>query len=154
MKKACTALHKENYLYISCSAFSTVEETEQINETYTSIWMQSKGYGCPGSSKIIIINGPCRNGCGTLKNSHCSMAMSVEHRSKFAALHRQWWRLHISEKFSSWKINSNKTNKIVTNTLIIVYKILIDKCFHMLNHSAQKILMISRYSCCSICCGK
>ena len=37
MKKACTALHKENYLYISCSAFSTVEETEQINETVTGV---------------------------------------------------------------------------------------------------------------------
>ena len=29
------------------------------------------------------------------------MAMSAEQRSKFAAIHRQWWRLHISEKFSS-----------------------------------------------------
>ena len=28
------------------------------------------------------------------------MAMSAEHRSKFAALHRQWRRLHMSEKFS------------------------------------------------------
>ena len=28
--------------------------------------------------------------CGTLKNPHCSMAMSAEHRSKFAALHREW----------------------------------------------------------------
>ena len=30
---------------------------------------------------------PCRSGCGTLKNPHCSMAMSAEHRSKFAALY-------------------------------------------------------------------
>ena len=28
--------------------------------------------------------------CGMLKNPHCLMAMSAEHRSKFAALHRQW----------------------------------------------------------------
>ena len=28
------------------------------------------------------------------------MAISAEHRSKFAALHWQWWRLQISEKFS------------------------------------------------------
>ena len=38
------------------------------------------------------------------------MAMSAEHRSKFAALHRQWWRLHMSEKFSSGTINSKQTN--------------------------------------------
>ena len=29
------------------------------------------------------------------------MTMSAEHRSKFAALRQQWWRLHMSEKFSS-----------------------------------------------------
>ena len=49
--------------------------------------------------------------CGTLKNPHCSMAMSAEHRSKFAALYRQWWRLHMSETFSSGTINSKQTNK-------------------------------------------
>ena len=37
------------------------------------------------------------------------MAMSDEHRSKFAALHRQWWRLHMSEKFSSGTINPKQT---------------------------------------------
>ena len=31
---------------------------------------------------------PCHSGCGTLKNPHCSMTMSTEHRSKFAALHQ------------------------------------------------------------------
>ena len=49
--------------------------------------------------------------CGTLKNPHCSMDMSAEHRSKFAALQRQWWRLHMSETFSSGTINSKQTNK-------------------------------------------
>ena len=39
------------------------------------------------------------------------MAMSAEHRSKFAALHRQWWRLHMSEKFSSGTINFKQTDK-------------------------------------------
>ena len=39
------------------------------------------------------------------------MAMSAEHRSKFAALHRQLWRLHVSEKFSSGSIHSKQTNK-------------------------------------------
>ena len=37
------------------------------------------------------------------------MPMSAEHRS-IAALHRQWWRLHMSEKFPSGTINSIKTN--------------------------------------------
>ena len=36
-------------------------------------------------------------------NSHCSMAMSTEHRS-FAALHRHWWHLHMSEQFSNGTI--------------------------------------------------
>ena len=34
------------------------------------------------------------------------MAISAEHRSKFAAIHRQWWRLHMSEKFSSGTITA------------------------------------------------
>ena len=32
------------------------------------------------------------------------MAMSAEYRSKFAALHQQSWRLHMSEVFSSGTI--------------------------------------------------
>ena len=39
------------------------------------------------------------------------MAMSVEHRSKFEALRRQWWRLQMSEEFSSRTINLIQTNK-------------------------------------------
>ena len=38
------------------------------------------------------------------------MAMSAERKSKFAALHRQWWFLHVIEKISSGTINS-KQNK-------------------------------------------
>ena len=53
----------------------------------------------------------CHSRCGTLKNPHCSMAMSVEHRSKFSVLHRQWWRLHISEQISSGTKNPKQTNK-------------------------------------------
>ena len=34
-----------------------------------------------------------------------------EHRSRFAALHLQWWRLHMSEKFSSGTKNLKQTNK-------------------------------------------
>ena len=39
------------------------------------------------------------------------MTMSVEHRLKFAALRRQWWRLHMSEKFSSWTNTHKQTNR-------------------------------------------
>ena len=42
------------------------------------------------------------------------MAMSAEQRSKFAALHRQWWHLHMSEKISSGTINSKQTPKPYT----------------------------------------
>ena len=42
------------------------------------------------------------------------MAMSAEHRSKFAALHRQWWRLQISENSPVGRITPNKqTNKFL-----------------------------------------
>ena len=40
------------------------------------------------------------------------MVMSVEQRSKFAALHRQWWRLQMREKFSSGTKKSKQTNLI------------------------------------------
>ena len=50
----------------------------------------AKGCECHGSSEMTILNGcpVSQYMCGTLKNPHCSMAMSAEHRSKFAALHR------------------------------------------------------------------
>ena len=51
-----------------------------------------------------------------LKRPHCSMAMSAEHRSKFAALHRQWWRLHMSVKFSSGTNQKQNTNSRTTIT--------------------------------------
>ena len=35
-----------------------------------------------------------------LKNSHCSVAITAEHRSKFAVLNRQWRRLQMSKQFS------------------------------------------------------
>ena len=37
------------------------------------------------------------------------MAMSAEHRSKFATLHRQPWRMQMSEKFLSGTKNSKQT---------------------------------------------
>ena len=41
------------------------------------------------------------------------MAIGPEHGLKFAALHRQWRRLHMSEKFSSGakKTNNKHTKK-------------------------------------------
>ena len=51
-------------------------------------------------------------GVGRLKNPHCSMSINAAHRGKFAALHRQWWRLHMSKKFQSWTKNSKQTNNL------------------------------------------
>ena len=51
--------------------------------------------------------------------------MRAEHRSKFATLNRQWWRLHMSEKFSSGKKTPKQTNNIqgsVTFSALYRYK--------------------------------
>lgn len=40
-----------------------------------------------------------------LKNLFCSMAVSADHRSKYAALHRQCLCLHMNEKILSDKKN-------------------------------------------------
>ena len=58
----------------------------------------------------VLGGAPCHSRWGTLKNPHCPMAMSAEHRSKFAALYRQWWRLRMSDKFLSRTKNSKQTN--------------------------------------------
>ena len=56
------------------------------------------------------------------------MAMSAEHRSKFAALLRQWWRLHMSEKFSSGTINFKyKQNKQIQWKIITKLRKYIDE---------------------------
>ena len=39
------------------------------------------------------------------------MTISAEQMSTFAALHRQWWRLHLSEKISSGTKSPNKRSK-------------------------------------------
>ena len=39
------------------------------------------------------------------------MGMSADQRSKFAAFHRQWCRLHMSEKFSSGTKSHKQTNE-------------------------------------------
>ena len=43
------------------------------------------------------------------------MAMSAEYRSKFSALQRQWWRLHMSEKISSGKKKTKKQSSKFTS---------------------------------------
>ena len=42
---------------------------------------------------------------------HCSMAIRAEHRSKFAALRRQWWRLQMVEQFSGVTEHSKQMEK-------------------------------------------
>ena len=54
---------------------------------------------CPVSQLV------CHSRCGTLKNPHCSMAMTAVHTSKFAVLHR-YCNISMSEK--EWTINPNK----------------------------------------------
>ena len=39
------------------------------------------------------------------------MVMSAKHRSKFAAIHRLWWRIHLSEKILEWDYKPNKQQK-------------------------------------------
>ena len=39
------------------------------------------------------------------------MAISAEHMLKVVTLHRQWWRIQMSEKFSSGTKKSKQTNK-------------------------------------------
>ena len=50
--------------------------------------------------------------CGTLKKHHCSIAKSVDYRSKQARLHGLWERLHMKEKFFSGKKTNKQTNRL------------------------------------------
>ena len=47
------------------------------------------------------------------------MAISAEHKSKFAALHRQLWRFQMSEKFSSGTKNHKETNNHVKDNNLL-----------------------------------
>ena len=68
------------------------------------------------------------------------MAISAEHRSKFATLHRQWWRLQMSEKFSSGMKNSKQTNQHRIGEVPNAYTQLF-----------EEIIMLSTWSCpCSL----
>ena len=64
------------------------------------------------SSEMTIIKGrPVSQWVRHVKEPHCSIAMSAEHRSKFAALYRQWWNLQWV-KILDWddKLQTNKQN--------------------------------------------
>ena len=52
------------------------------------------------------------------------MDISAKHRSKFVALHRQWWPLQMSENCSSGTSNSIQTNKqaVLINVIYLVYQ--------------------------------
>ena len=80
---------------------------------YHSAKRSALGASVTGPRRWPLMFAPCHSTCGTLKNPHCWMAISTctEHRSKFAALHRQWWRLQMSEKSSSRMKNTKQTNK-------------------------------------------
>ena len=59
------------------------------------------------------------------------MTMSAEHRSKFAAFHRQKWRLQISGIFFELdeKLQTNKqtTNKSIFKDLFFIFVLMIQK---------------------------
>ena len=68
------------------------------------------------------------------------MVMNVEHRSKFAALQRQWWCFHMSEELSSVTINSKQikqtnkqTNKVHTFLNSFSY-------FYLLSYSVHNVV--------------
>ena len=64
------------------------------------------------------------------------MAMSAEYRSKFA-LHRQWWRLHLSEKFLSGTKNPKQTNKQTKYAQKCLHYIQIKTCISYLLVSVE-----------------
>ena len=50
------------------------------------------------------------------------MGISAEHRSKFTAHHRQWWRLQMSKKFSSGTKNSKQISVPIFQKYISLFK--------------------------------
>ena len=99
------APHAEGWVCsaIDLSRDSSTATRSAIGVSVTGPWRLPLKAGAPWDGR-----------CGTLKNPHCSMA---EHRSKFAAFHRYWWRLVMSEKFSS----GTKNPKQKQNTLPLYY---------------------------------
>ena len=79
---------------------------------YHSAKRSALGASVTGPRRWPLMFAPCHSRRGTQKNPHCSMATSAEHRSKFVTLHWQWWRLHMSEKFSSGTINPKQKHNL------------------------------------------
>ena len=76
----------------------------------------------------FLTDAPGHSICYTLMNPQCSMAISAEHRSTCAALHRSLWRIHINETF--WGGLKTQTNK---ETILSMYETFIKKyCIHQL----------------------
>ena len=61
------------------------------------------GVGVKGP-RSLLKDAPCHSRCGTQKNLHCSIAMSAEHRTKFAVLHS-------NGDVSIWVKNSRQTTQ-------------------------------------------
>ena len=89
--------------------------------------MLSSRCECHGTSEMTIIKGwPV---CGTLTDPCWLMTMSAENRSKFAALHRQWWSLQICEIFSGATKKTTTTNKQMNNFKWIFFTVLLHTCY-------------------------
>ena len=73
------------------------------------------GVSVTGSQRCPLLTDVlCHRRCGTLKNPHCSMAMSADHRSKLGAFHRQWRFFPLSEKFSSGTKTPKQSNHLIS----------------------------------------
>ena len=87
------------YVHLACGMSGLRQVLKSGSDILLSTLGNKYRYQWHRSSKNDLKTvAPCHSRCGTLKNPHCSMAMSAEYRSTFAALHGQWWRLHMSKK--------------------------------------------------------
>ena len=101
------------YVHLACGMSGLRQVLKSGSDILLSTLGNKYRYQWHRSSKNDLKTvAPCHSRCGTLKNPHCSMAMSAEYRSTFAALHRQWWRLHRSKKFLRGTKNSKIQPKI------------------------------------------
>ena len=75
--------------------------------------------------EIVKTDALCHSRCGTLKNPHCSMAISAEYRSKFAALHRQLVMSSYKWNNLEWdvkqQLNKQKWSKLLWIVLCYCY---------------------------------
>ena len=85
-----------------------------IHKTMELCFTMEKNYGTiVNYSKLVFLLGGCSvsSRWGMLKNPCCSKVTSAEYWSKFAALHRQWWRLHMSENYRVGRKTQKQTKK-------------------------------------------